>query len=1165
MDGVKLPKNIENQTIDSIKEICGDSTEKYLSEKFIPIQFFRDLYKKDVQLFSIFVKELSLRGGKFHLASPSPLFPVNKIQNDTLTIHVPDHLDALSYKKINYSMINLQQVMDQFSIKSNAFYQGIPIEGFKNLNVTDLDFSLLTNEFERVGFIISDSLTSAKLNLEKHTIEDLTSEKVKDELSIYSHSNFLLSISSIHNIFPKDYADCLSKSSFNDVKDLISPEGIDFINQMNSKETTQLAKYLRQFYRDKELMSRYCIQLLDNYLTEENNCLTRLLFEENKWNMVNNVMSQLNILSLSQLTYSSLFELFNSKGVGVTKVIGFLDTIYTYLTDGKPTIPIVMGQNNQLGEKKYFSLGWVSNYQLNREYIDDSIYYATYDSLKGDINNLSIKKKDKKRLYQEAEERLESITRKVAIPNEILHQNDDLYLSDLIEIFDLTFDDKFRQTEDYHQFKQMEHQTISFIFKETTKVTCFYECLVNYYYSQLVKFMSIETIIDDFLENEKERIIFVNRLQDNLTLEETGKILGVTRERVRQLEKKQRLMFLEIIKNNGIEVFKYYLKKEGLIDFSLLGDNLITILESVQDNFDFQVSREFRLILSKKELDSLSSLQEFVHKIVNRKKYISIKKISNRLDMIQNKKLVDFIVNNKETLLEKNGLEEYHDVFIPTKIGKAEFSVIILSLFYDNQTIDLGNEQEVEKFYHYYSPVFPDATSDFENLSRSIMGFFDRQQDSVIKIDSNTYKILDVENMQTEIIDRVASFVRSELVDDDVMYLKRVYKEFEDLLEENGITQFEIYYYLRLFYSEEFDFGSGNTMRIFQKGIEKKSTEDIIYSKLLDFGGSVEVNEITDYLGVERYTIEQTAYTSDKMMIKNSKLVRMDALTSYVSQELIDILKEKCRALLDKQGYVISKKLFEELIFDSCYSELLNESRIHNSEGLLQLLKSIIPGVRGHSKFIYYANQKIETINIYLDHISEKDKFQRDDFYKVGESLGYSLITSNSLVVESIDNGILVPIDDIYLVRKDQFTIDEQRLHAVDQYIKENVMAPGYLSCVHQKGLRRKLPPLENYAWTSQLLFYVATQHLSYQKIEIKGVPHNVNPLIISEKNSELNYNKIVLHQLEMYEGNNHEDTIGQYLFSKGLIATKNKQIPSHLFDEEVLEKDDIGFITILQ
>ncbi|MFW3579152.1 sigma factor-like helix-turn-helix DNA-binding protein [Vagococcus fluvialis] len=1165
-DGVRLPNNIENQHFDFLKKMCGNATDKFLSDKFISIQFFRELYVKDIHLFSIFVKELSLRGGTFQLTSPSPLFPNNKIKNENLIIEVPDNLDVLSYKKIDFTKIKMKQQMDQFNIQGNSFYHGIPFEGFKNLNLTDVDLDFLKKEFEDIGFLIKENLDNKKSNMEEMMVDEIKDKKLKEELSVYENSNFLINISSVTSVFTKELSERLSKSLINQVVELTYPKGIKLVNEMNIQEINQIINQLKKFYSKKEVMAEYGDQLLREYLTEENNCILLSMFKENKWNMTNNAISKLGIETLKDLNYSTLLSIFKSRNVGVNKVIGFLDRLFLYFTDGYAVKSIIIEENEKQVQQKYFSLGLITVGRLNKSFAEESRYYISYAELMKEINGLEIKSKERKILLAEAEKQIENNKTKVDISSTLLNRSTDLILKDLIDIFNLKFDDVFIQTKEYQMFQEKLEYPVHLIYQEIFELTHFYEHIVNYYYTQLSKLMNVENKIEEALEDEKKRVIFVNRIQNNCTLEETGELLGITRERVRQLEKQQRLSFLNLLNNNGIELFLYTLRKEGLINFSTFeNDAVISVLEMIQDNFGYQVNKGFRIIVAQKESNLLSTLQEFVNNIVNRKNYISKEKIALRLKKIENKKLLEFIMSNKEVLLENNNLTEYNNIVISKRIGKSEFAVVILAIFFDNKTIDAGNYNDVEQFYQYYAPIFPDASLDFENLSRSIIGFFDRQQEKVIKIDSNTYKILDIESLETELIDDVASFVRNELVNDEVIYLKRIYREFEKLLEKNNMTQFEIYYYLRLFYAEEFDFGAGNTMRIFQKGIEKRSTEEIIYNKLLDFGGSVGVNEIADYLGVERYTIEQAAHISEKMTIKNATLETLDVLTKNISQGLLDFLVDKCEELLMKDGYVVSKLLFEELLFDNNFSDLLSKSNINSSDKLLQILKRIIPNVRGHSKFIYYAKKKIDTIDIYLDYMGEEEKFHREDLYKVGEQLGYSIVTSNMLIIESIDNGRLIPIDEIYLMRSELFIIDDQSLELVDQYIQENMYEPGYLSCIQQKGLRRKLPLLTNLHWSPQLLFYVATKLLSYKKADIKGVSYNVNPHIILEKNSILNYNKLVVYHLKRFEGSNHEERIGEFLYSKGLIATKNKQIPSHLFVEEVLEKDEIGFVTLLQ
>lgn len=206
----------------------------------------------------------------------------------------------------------------------------------------------------------------------------------------------------------------------------------------------------------------------------------------------------------------------------------------------------------------------------------------------------------------------------------------------------------------------------------------------------------------------------------------------------------------------------------------------------------------------------------------------------------------------------------------------------------------------------------------------------------------------------------------------------------------------------------------------------------------------------------------------------------------------------------------------------------------------------------------------MDSLDLYLDCLKEFEKFQRDDFYQIGEELGYSLVSSNSILNDAISKGNLIPIDSVYLIRKDLFTMNDQLIQAVANYISDQLTPLGYLACRNQKGLRRKLPGVETYVWTVELLEYVAVHYLDYKRLIVKGMTFNTDPLILVKKDNNVTYNQLVILELNNYIGNMHLDNVGDYLYSKGLTALKNNQLPNQLFLEEVIETDSLGMVTLI-
>lgn len=932
-EGLILPNNIQQQNVQFVEKICGKASTECIENKFISLDYFRELYTTDLRLFNSVVREANLRGGIFKLQSFSPLFPKNKIEHRAYIIHVPEGLEELAYQKLNFSVIGLNHTMNTFHITSNDFFHGIPIEGFLNLNVSMSDIKLLIANFEDAGFEID-------LGQEKR----IENTQIAERLEVYRSSSFLSNVATMMAVFGETETQKLQLDKHDTVVKLGMTGRADILNQMDISQQKKIAKQLKYFYEDKSLMALLGTQMIDQCLKGENDIVVSRLFVENKWNMLNNALTTYKVYRLSDFNYERMLEVFHARSIGVLKIIGMLDVLYDYLVNDDVKVDLSMSS-----DRTYFVFSLVSNTILFGELVKRKKYMYTYKELIEVVNQLPVKNKEKKRMIAEIDDKIsdDQIT-KVEIEPDLVYKHS-MKLADLVEMFAFSCCDSSMIKEELELVSSHLDQSTDSIFNKTEELNHVYEHIVNMYYEQIIRLCHVTDRIEAHLNDDRKAVIFKDRIQGDKTLEEVGTTLNVTRERVRQLELKEYKALINIMNENGLTILLYLIDKKHVIspDLFCLSDKVISLLHRSQEGKGYVYLPNYHVFVSDSFFTLLSKFKHMLNRIIDKKSYITQSKISDWLDNINDPVLTMFVKDHLNEILAEEQLVLYEDVYIKNNIGKAEVAVLLLSLVFENQTMNVVDEKDIKQFYDHYVRFFEDATRDLEGLSRSVIGFFERSSDRVIKIASNTYKILDIEKMPTDLIDEAVEFVRSELVEEDAVYLVKICRVFANQMHATNLQPFELYYYLKLFYAEEFNFGSGNTMRIYGKDTVKMTTEEIIYNKILRIGEGTSVTDLCETLGIERHTVEQTAATSDRIAISNGKVTTSVLSEKDLSPMLLDKVKELSIEMLDKEGYLVVKKLYDILIFDAVYGEQLVQSNIHTPSELLQILKLIIPNIKG--------------------------------------------------------------------------------------------------------------------------------------------------------------------------------------------------------------------------
>lgn len=1167
-EGLILPQNITDQNLSFIDQLKLEDKNLHIRKKHIPLSNFRTLYQEDRKVFDLVVKESILRGGIFVTSKPSNFFPENKIRNSNLILHVSPYLPNNAYQNIDYSIVKLNHIMGKFNINSNDFYSRLPLEGFLNFNLSELELDLLKQEFIRVGFnFIGNKQQSIEKKMYTSVIIDEVNKNVKDEilktLSLYVESPFLADNIRIVDVFSSELLNKMSFFKVTKISELDFYEIKEFFENLSTSEKKEFLNNLKRYINNKMALASYGSNLVSSFDSTARKLLLRELFIENKWNVVRNLFFVRQKEYLGDLTLEDFIFIFKSNGVGVTKMIKILDIIYLCGNKLQLLLPDY-SLSNQIEKVKesYFPFDWIPDKEFFDLLISSKKYHFTKEELIINVEKLERKNKRKKEYIKIINEKKNGENYTF---NKDFLEKYDVSLHEIMTIFSFPIDVK--NVEHSKKLKESLNKSAKDLYMETTDEKDLIYSLTTFYFNKVKAFIEFDRKIEEVLLKESEITVFKKRIIEGKTLEEVGLELNVSRERVRQIEKKIYSKLVRLIEYNGVSIFRYHLEKEMIFnkDYFKISDQTLKILIHLNQTLDFEYIVETGELQSGNVVEKIEQFSVFVNQKINIKNYIAIDEIQGWLDYSLTKNLGDYILRNKEIFLAKIELQPLGNGYVPNKITKANLAIVIVEQYLPNNTIDLQDRNHITIFSTYFSKIFKGVLESFSEITRSLMGYFDRNLDKIIKIRPNVYKVFHLENIPIKLIDEVAEYTKRTLKTEPTIHMKKISQEYMPIFKKQGVSEYEVYYYLRFFYSDIFDFSSKNAMRIYMKGSEELSTEEVVFEKLMDLGDNVLIEVLVNDLGVERYTVEQACSRSDRFFISHGRVQSTKDNRTKLSEKLRDQIELLGNKMLARDGYILVQSLFDELRFDFEFSHLMLDAAATDIKQFNHILKSIFKNLTGHTKFLYPKENYVETLDVLLDQMNDINQYHRSDFNQVGKKIGYAEITTNIYINRGIEEGILIPINDVYLVHRDSFILDESILEKVSDFLSERIKEKGYLSCYQLQGMRRKLPRLEKYSWSPELVYYVATQYLSYKRINIKGVTHTVDPLLISTNEKERTYSQIVVELLKYYRGNMHEENIAEYLSEQGLIRTKNKQLPQVLFEEEVLAKDQIGRVSLLK
>ena len=577
-------------------------------------------------------------------------------------------------------------------------------------------------------------------------------------------------------------------------------------------------------------------------------------------------------------------------------------------------------------------------------------------------------------------------------------------------------------------------------------------------------------LLIDFDKNESSiKNVVLKRLK-GFTLEEIGKELGLTRERVRQIEasifRKMELNVTDKELENFLNYVKIYSGKDLFI-------SLRKVKKIFQDEyylFDL-ISYKYRSknvieetnIINGYNISKISWVEDFTKEIEKWPTILSDKKVKHNISKFQqrfkslNKQFASKYMHDILMKIVKHNSFSNNNVFIKHKLTKKEkYEYIIRNHFI--RGFKLYDDVELKKFKKHYIKTFQDNTI-YEDKMHSVSSIFLRL---LARIDEGVYvlfeKIPDINNSFEMLINEVIDFYGGRI------WYQDLYNYYKENWLKNGISN---RYVMHSSLRKKFP----NTW---------KYTRDYLYS--LDFSGEEIDNGIINELSSLKNPFNITEINDRYPSVSELKLYNMlmldENFLSYnnkrffslnnVTYEEADLMffKKVIDQLIQKEVYVHVEKVFDICIIRN--KIFIEKNFIDNPQALYSCLRAIFKDTYNFSR-PFIANKNIdiptrfEQFALYMEgqeyiSLSELKKFIIDRRLRIN--------SINNILFELKDKYILV--DDDLIVKADSVGLTQTVLESIKNIISSICEVRG---SINTKAIKKfHIFPKLNFEWNIILL-----------------------------------------------------------------------------------------------
>jgi hypothetical protein len=679
---------------------------------------------------------------------------------------------------------------------------------------------------------------------------------------------------------------------------------------------------------------------------------------------------------------------------------------------------------------------------------------------------------------------------------------------------------------------------------------------------QIIAF--IRWLSDDkvsIIQNEFKHIFKTERDKDIIkiratgeTLETVGKKYGITRERVRQLERKVLARF---------ENFVRRIRPNNILQAFTQSDNVLTT-EQIK-NYLGELSSLYIYCLkkgnSKKALWS-EKLKSFI--IGDRNWYEKLSEYIDRLpDRFEVSDLELHISNALpiyDTHIDHNMaleliLNEYKLMgnFYSKKITKkTDVYLAVLERYYP-YGIKLFDDFEMMRFRNYTNDLFGDI-----KISENNRAICARIADITILCDRGKYILPSRIRFDDKILDEIYQFIVGSKR--NVIMFGELFERFKaELLEKTSIdNHFYLQGVLKYKYANNFFFTKDTLI----KDINSEQDIQLLIVEFIKKQGRIVTKEEVreEFLGIT----EAVLFAA---IVNNPNVLLWDFGKYLHAEQLVvdDAIKGRLKKLLadyTAQGPISVRKIYNDIYI--LENDFLIVNNIEGYIALYSVFNFLFPDDYEFNRpYISLKGSKATTFNTVIqEYLSSFDEISISDFKDYIKSMSTGNISVSSKLLDDISDEF-IRVDSDLLFKKDRLNLSKEIIESIEETTLALIGSTGYL--VVKKMLDYMFYPDIGVKWTPFLLVSVVKYFCKRVKIiNIATSYRYLNEIIVDSSLNINDYDELlhyVLKQEVKYTSFKNVDEIKRFLLDQGLIV---KNIPSSLFDKGYIKEEEYGGIKIV-
>ncbi|MFD1039253.1 sigma factor-like helix-turn-helix DNA-binding protein [Virgibacillus byunsanensis] len=666
---------------------------------------------------------------------------------------------------------------------------------------------------------------------------------------------------------------------------------------------------------------------------------------------------------------------------------------------------------------------------------------------------------------------------------------------------------------------------------------------------------------------EKELKVLELRFIDKVTLETAGQQFSVTRERVRQIERKairkvsnhltaQKFVFIiKLLAPN-----KSFITSNEFIDF-IGTDNayLLNIFKAQNDLFSYYEELDVFFFPEAEKDKIINKLEEIFTDLPD---IFYFHEYENLLEESLENVGINIDETGWKTILENFGFQKFGKAFSRSKITMLD---ILEQLFKKHIKGSLRIDDDAVVPLNELSKRYFD--SNLGDSARAIEARLRYSRD-VLLVGKNTFQWFDHDHFDESLMKDIDTYMKQQFEYVPTINVAEIFEVFAEKLAPFKITnKLHLYSLIRYYLGDEYSIGKGNTLNIFLDDENKLNIEDTVIATVKNLGGTCTKEELEKMLRWQRYKIDLAISSSDKLIPWGTNKVKLfDDL--QLSDEQVSELSKLVESSL-KEGYTTTSIIFEEMLFNKKLSPVIHEKGIDENGKLSAIIKILNPTIRGHMNFLYH---KDSTITSFEEAIAYRftGETPREEIKRFIIEHGYKELMASIFLERIVEQDYFVEIDLGIYYPTNNFTIPEEAVTSLTSLIESRMGENGFISLSNLEGYKGNLPSI-SFRWNPYLMKSILLNH-GYRHIKKEHHDYRYDQIILVKNESKIDRFEELIHHILMneYKGNMHESTVYDFLATKGIVRKKDyiheKTLPYEVRKEsKLVNVDELGIVTVRQ